>query len=142
MNLDRIEAILRLLQRQEHVGEIDVEGQNWRLRARKAPGTLLPGVVEVLPEEEISSPGEPAEHVIRAGMVGIYRAPELPIRSGQLVSAGAPVGSIDSMRILNPIVPQETGYVKEVLVEDGDPVEYGQRLFVLAVEPTRHEDAL
>jgi acetyl-CoA carboxylase biotin carboxyl carrier protein len=48
------------------------------------------------------------------------------------VKRGATVGHIDSMRILNPVVAEESGTVIEVLVEDGDPVEYGQRLFVLS----------
>jgi len=129
VNLDRIEAILRLLQRQDHVEEISVEGEGWRLSARKGAGFLaLP--VEDIPAAD-QAPSEPRRFVIRAGRVGIFRAPGAAFRTGDLITRGAVVGQIDSMRILNPVTAEEAGYVLEALVEDGDPVEYGQGLFVL-----------
>lgn len=133
MNLDRIEAILRLLQRQDHVEEISVEGEGWRLRARKGAGFLSLPLEEIPPVEE--APAEPRRHVIRASRVGIYRAPGTLLRLGDRVTRGAVVGQIDSMRILNPVTAEEDGVLMEALVEDGDPVEYGQGLFVLGDGP-------
>ncbi len=128
MNLDRIEAILQLLYRQQHVGEVSVAGDGWRVQARKGHGvpTVMPNidVEDVAPAEE--------RHVIRAGRVGIFREGKQPIGAGDRVSKGSPLGQIDSMRILNPILAEEGGTILEVRVEDGDPVEFGQELFVLA----------
>ena len=42
LNLDRIEAILRLLQQQPHVGELSVEGDGWRVQARSGASVPLP----------------------------------------------------------------------------------------------------
>ena len=133
MNLDRIEAILRLLQQQGHVGELSAEGDGWRLRARKGFGIPPPPPTDLLlPAEEL--PG-PERRRVTSTMVGIYRAPAEPLRPGDHVGQGTTVGSIESMRILNPITVEESGYLAEALVEDGDPVEYGQELFILAPEP-------
>lgn len=134
MDLDRTEAILKLLYRQQHVGELLVEGEGWRLQARKARALFHPEAAPEVPEEE--APAEPERTVVRASMVGIYRAPEEPVAAGDYLPDGATVGSIDAMRILNPILAGRSGYVVSAMVEDGDPVEYGQELFVLAHEPS------
>jgi len=129
MNLDRIEAILRLLQRQVHVGEIGISGEGWRLQARRAPGAPMPPFMEASTVSE--EPVEAERVVIRAGQVGIFRAPKRALSAGDEVERGAAVGQIDSMRILNPVVAETGGRLEKVMVEDGDPVEYGQELFVL-----------
>jgi biotin carboxyl carrier protein len=132
MDLGRIEAILRLLDRQEYVGEVSIQGDGWRVQARRRPGIRPhPPAPPELPE-----PAEegPEQHFVRAGMVGVYRAPDKPLRPGDFLPRGATAGSIDSMRILNPIAVEEGGYVVSASVEDGDPVEYGQELFALVSE--------
>ncbi|HTE18428.1 MAG TPA: biotin/lipoyl-containing protein [Armatimonadota bacterium] len=130
LNLDRIEAILRLLRQQPYVGELTVEGDGWRVQARSGASVPLPQVQTPAPVEE--TPAEEQRHSVRAGMVGIYRAPKQPIRPGSFIDQDAIAGNIDSMRILNPVTVDESGYVVAVLVEDGDPVEYGQELLVLS----------
>lgn len=130
MNVERIEAILQLLRQQAHIGEIAVESADLTLRARRLRGFLPPPEAPGQVEEDTSVP---ERQVIRAGMVGIYRAPKKPLRPGDFVTAGTVVGNIDSMRILNPISAQHSGYIVSTLVEDGDAVEYGQELFVLDV---------
>ena len=127
MNLDRIEAILRLLQRQQHVGELTVEGEGWKLRALKGRGAyyLPPDVIE---EPEVP---EVERHVVRAAIVGTFRAGEQVFRPADYIAQGTVLGNIDSMHILTPVPAEESGYLLDVLVQDGDPVEYGQELFVL-----------
>lgn len=129
MNLDRIEAVLRLLSRQGHVEELQVESESFRLSARRLPGLAPLGIPE--PSAE-SAPPRP--RVITAPRVGIFRAGKAPLTKGAQVTADTVVGSIDSMRILNPITADADGWVEEVLIEDGDPVEFGQSLFILAPE--------
>ncbi|MCC2670659.1 MAG: oxaloacetate decarboxylase alpha subunit [Armatimonadetes bacterium] len=136
MNVERIEAVLRLLQRQSHVGEVAVEGEGWKLRARRIRGLFPPPPPDAAEADEAVQVSD--RQVVRAGMVGIYRAPKKPLRPGDHVAEDAVLGNIDSMRILNPIVAQQTGYVVTALVEDGDAVEFGQELFVL--DPNRSPD--
>ena len=133
MNLDRVEALLKLLQRQQHVGTLSVEGDGWRLHARR--GDIFPMVPPSETPVEEEAEAEDDRHVVRALAVGIYRAPESPVRDGDFISEGRQLGDIDSMRILNAVTTEHSGYVAEALVEDGDPVEYGQQLFVLTPEP-------
>ena len=132
LNLDRIEAILRLMQQQPSVGELSVQGEGWRLQARAGQALPLPPLPPPALEEEPLAESE--RHGLRAGMVGIYRSPERPLRAGSFIDRERAVGNIDSMGILSPVTAEESGYVVAVLVEDGDPVEYGQELFVLSPE--------
>src|SRR5687768_1498004 len=131
MDIDRIEAVLRLLSRQGHVEELQVESESFRLSARRLPGFAPMGEPE--PSAE-SAPPRP--HIIQAPRVGIFRAAAPPVGTGAHVDSGVVVGSIESMRILNPIAAEAAGCIEEVLVEDGDPVEFGQSLFVVAPEAT------
>lgn len=79
---------------------------------------------------------EPEGHVVKSPMVGtFYRAPspgaKAFIEVGQTVSAGDTLCIIEAMKLLNEIESDATGTVKAVLVENGQPVEYGQPLFVI-----------
>ena len=135
MNLDRIEAVLQLLARQQHVEEVQVDAEGWRLAARRLPG--LPPMPESPGPATEDAPPRP--HVIQAPLVGVFRAPPGPLTPGQYLARGAAVGAIDSMRILNPVLSEESGWVEEILVEDGDPVEFGQSLFVLSPDGAAKE---
>lgn len=133
MDLNRIEAILRLLHGQEHVGDLAVEGEGWKLRARR--GMIAPPLAPPPGAEPVVEPAPPARHLVSAGMVGFYRASAPPLRVGDYVDAGKTLGSIDSMGIRTPVTTSESGYLAELKVEDGEPVEYGQELVVLSPEP-------
>jgi oxaloacetate decarboxylase (Na+ extruding) subunit alpha len=131
MNLERIEAVLQLLQRQTYVGELSVAGDGWRLQVRRGRYFPLPPLEEA--SEEVSS-DTPERLAVRAGMVGVFRSLPNSPRRGDHVALGDQVGNIDSMRIPNPVVAEEAGYITDILVEDGEPVEYGQELFALSAE--------
>ncbi|PLY16245.1 MAG: acetyl-CoA carboxylase biotin carboxyl carrier protein [Sedimenticola sp.] len=81
-------------------------------------------------EEEISG------HKVRSPMVGtFYRAPTPGakpfVMEGQTVSAGETLCIIEAMKILNQIESDKSGTVKKILVENGQPVEYNQPLFIV-----------
>ena len=85
------------------------------------------------PEEERS---RPKGFEIEAPMVGtMYRAPSpgAPpfVEVGSRISAGDVVCIIEAMKILNQIESEVNGSVKEILVENGQPVEYGQTLMIV-----------
>ena len=76
-------------------------------------------------------------HTVKAPMVGtFYRAsnPAAPafVEVGQTVKEGEPLCIIEAMKLLNEIEADKSGVIKEILVQNGEPVEYGQPLFVIA----------
>ncbi|MFB2539500.1 MULTISPECIES: acetyl-CoA carboxylase biotin carboxyl carrier protein [unclassified Acinetobacter] len=69
-----------------------------------------------------------------APMVGVFYAAPSPgeapfIKVGQTVSAGDSLGIIEAMKIMNPIEATQNGVIEEILVKNGDVVEFGQPLF-------------
>ena len=81
-------------------------------------------------------PPEPKGHALKSPMVGtFYRAPSpgAPpfVEVGQAVSKGQTLCIIEAMKLLNEIESDVGGTVKAILVENGQPVEYGQALFLI-----------
>lgn len=96
-----------------------------------APAAAIP--VAVAPPEETVPEG----HVVRSPMVGtFYRAPAPGSKNfsevGQSVNAGDTLCIIEAMKLLNEIEADQGGVIKAILVENGQPVEYGEPLFVIA----------
>ena len=88
--------------------------------------------------ESHGKPGKdvPDGHTIRSPMVGTFYAspnPDAPsfVKVGQTVKAGDTLGIIEAMKMFNPIEADASGVIKAVLVENGQPVEFGQPLFLL-----------
>ena len=75
-------------------------------------------------------------HVVKAPMVGtFYRSPSPDAKAfvevGQSVKEGETICIIEAMKLMNEIEADAGGVVKAILVENGQPVEYGQPLFIL-----------
>ncbi len=93
-------------------------------------------VAVAAPEPVAAAPVVPAGHAVKAPMVGtFYRAPNPGaspfVEVGQAVKEGEPLCIIEAMKLLNEIEADKSGVIKEILVENGEPVEYGQPLFVI-----------
>jgi biotin carboxyl carrier protein len=129
MNVDRVEALLELLERQTHVGELLVEGADWKVQVTRRP--RRPSADPPLAQP----PSAPQKVTITADRVGLYRPASQPLVRGDHVGRGMVVATIDAMRIQNPVTAGGSGYVHEIRADPGDPVEYGQVLFVLGAEP-------
>ncbi len=101
--------------------------------AAEAPGTEPP-------REEASAPEKASRYtVIESPMVGVfYSAPsekEEPfVKTGDTVKAGQTVGLVEAMKLMNEIEAKCSGTVEEILVENGQMVEYGQPLMRVKVE--------
>ncbi len=85
----------------------------------------------------IGAPEEIVGNVVKSPMVGtFYRAsgPDKPayVEVGATVKAAEPVCIIEAMKLLNEIEAGFDGVIKEILVENGQPVEFGQPLFIIA----------
>lgn len=79
---------------------------------------------------------EPEGHVVKSPMVGtFYRASSPDAKSfvdiGSAVDVGTPLCIIEAMKLMNEIDSDAAGVVKAILVENGQPVEFGQPLFVI-----------
>ena len=77
-----------------------------------------------------------AGHTVKAPMVGTFYRAANPgsaafIEVGQTVKEGEPLCIIEAMKLLNEIEADKSGVITEILVENGEPVEYGQPLFVI-----------
>lgn len=75
-------------------------------------------------------------HVVKSPMVGtFYRAPSPDAKSfvdiGSSVNAGDTLCIIEAMKLLNEIEADKSGVIKAILVENGQPVEYGEPLFII-----------
>jgi acetyl-CoA carboxylase biotin carboxyl carrier protein len=128
--------------------EITIEqpGEGIQLTLRKPAPVLAALSDEELDWHEAAEtphvPGaaEPASREVRAPLVGIFRTSMQP-RGKPLVSLGAPVqegqvvAAIEALRVYNEVEAGVAGTVSEILVKDGQAVEYGQPLFIL--EPPR-----
>jgi len=84
----------------------------------------------------VEEPAQPEGHVVKSPMVGtFYRASSPDAKSfvevGQSVTAGETLCIIEAMKLLNEIEADQTGVIKAILVENGQPVEYGEPLFII-----------
>ncbi|WJF89891.1 acetyl-CoA carboxylase biotin carboxyl carrier protein [Paraburkholderia bonniea] len=96
------------------------------------------GVVDAASGGAPAAPAEavPQGHVVTSPMVGtFYRAPSPGadpfVQVGDTVKEGQTICIIEAMKLLNEIESDQSGVVKEILVENGQAVEYGQPLFVV-----------
>ena len=99
--------------------------------AAEAGSSVAPGATDTP-----AAPAEPEGHTIKSPMVGTFYRSANPgskpfVEIGQAVKAGETVCIIEAMKLLNEIESDRDGIVKEVLVDNGEPVEYGQPLVVL-----------
>jgi acetyl-CoA carboxylase biotin carboxyl carrier protein len=102
------------------------------------PATISPGAVTLTPTVEPvpNSETEISGHVVKSPMVGtFYRAPSPGTKSfvelGQSVQEGDTLCIIEAMKLLNQIEADKAGTIKTILVENSEPIEYGQPLFVI-----------
>ena len=86
--------------------------------------------------EATASAPEETGHMVKSPMVGTYYRSPSPgskafVEVGSVVKQGDTLCIIEAMKLLNQIEADRAGTVKKILVENGQPVEYGQPLFVL-----------
>ena len=97
---------------------------------------LAPAPAAPAPAAQTAIPAEPEGHLVKAPMVGTFYRSASPeskayVEVGQNVKAGETVCIIEAMKLMNEIESDATGTVKAILVENGQPVEYGQPLFLI-----------
>ena len=83
-----------------------------------------------------AAPVEPEGHAVKSPMVGTFYRSGSPgaaafVEVGQTVKAGDTLCIIEAMKLMNEIEADASGVIKAVLVENGQPVEYGQTMFII-----------
>lgn len=155
-DLRRLEDILQLMTRHE-VGELEWEKQGERIHLRKlnapVPGLVHASHAPVLHAAPAAAQAAPAPAPAQAAaqvagglaanqkqvlspFVGtFYRAPsptaEPYVREGQVIKRGDVLCIIEAMKLMNAIEAEFPGRVVSILVENGQPVEFGEPLFVI-----------
>ena len=140
--LSELRQLIRLVQR-TGIGELEVTsgGRTVRISAQIGPpaATVLPQVNAAPARESATSTAEAAtEHLVAvtSPMVGtFYRAPapdaDPYVEVGTSVEVGQTVCIIEAMKLMNEIESEVRGRIVRILVENAQPVEFGQKLFLL-----------
>jgi len=150
MDLRKLKKLIDLVQ-ESGIGEIEItEGEEKVRISRQSTGQpviMTAGMQPMMGGQMPAAPApaaapaavvapEPTGHTLKSPMVGtFYRAPSPGAPSfvevGQSVTKGQTLCIIEAMKLLNEIESDVAGKVKAILVENGQPVEYGQPLFVI-----------
>ncbi len=152
MRTEKIQELVRILESHD-IGEIEIRRWGSKIRIskfsasgnRKPPTPVtqdyvVPGKKEV-PEEAPAREGEASalkdtEVAVKTPIVGtFYNAPapdaEPYVKVGDHISVGQPLCIIEAMKIMNVIESEVSGTLKKILVENAQPVEYNQALFII-----------
>ena len=159
MDFDDIERILELV-RQHELVEFELEQDGWKLRLRKAgatfqvlppqlqpaPVSVAPAVANTMAAPASAAPPPPAAPtaeetevelaVVKSPIVGtFYRSsePGAPpfVEVGERVKKDQVLCIIEAMKLMNEITSEYDGEIMSVYVENGKPVQYGERLFAI-----------
>lgn len=146
MDIRKVKKLIELLEESD-VAEIEIHEGEESVRISRNSSTMPTMMPMQMPAAasattapaaatEPAAAREPEGHIIRSPMVGtFYRAPSPGAKpfvvDGQPVSSGETLCIIEAMKILNQIESDKSGKVVEILVENGQPVEYNQPLFVI-----------
>ena len=150
MDLRKLKTLIELVE-SSGIAELEIAEGEERVRITRA---LSPGAQQVLVHATpqagpIAAPAEAAKppaagqvtpeiegHVVKSPMVGTFYRAASPgakpfVEVGDTVQVGDPLCIIEAMKLMNEIEADQAGAVKAILVENGQPVEYGQPLVVI-----------
>jgi acetyl-CoA carboxylase biotin carboxyl carrier protein len=103
-----------------------------------APAIAAPAPVAIAPTaaEAAAARASAGEHVVAAPMVGTYYAAPTPgaknfVDIGEQIELGQVLCIIEAMKMMNQIESEKAGRIKAIMVKNGEPVEFGQPLFII-----------
>ena len=150
LSVEQIKELMNSVH-ENRIGELLLEAEGFKLRIRGTEAMPAPqpqaapaavsgaavaaAAVTAAPEEAIQ-PQASAGRVITSPIVGTFYSASSPdaepfVKPGQAVKAGETVFIVESMKVMNEVPADQDGVVAEILVRDGDPVEYGQPILRL-----------
>ena len=144
MNLKEIKEMIQLMN-ENGLSEFEMEKDGLKIRLRKGAGgsveqTLVYEPRVAPPPRGTETPAKEspvsAKITIKSPMVGTFYAAPAPdaapfIQIGSAVDVGQVICVIEAMKLMNEIKSEVRGKIVEVLVHNGDPVEFGQPLFLV-----------
>jgi len=149
MDLRKLKKLIDLVE-ESGIAELEVTEGEERVRITRttnnavtyaqpmhyAAAPAAPAAPAVAAAPAVIENAQPEGHVVKSPMVGtFYRRPSPDAANfaeiGQSVNAGDTLCIIEAMKLLNEIESDKGGVIKAILVEDGQPVEYGEPLFII-----------
>lgn len=150
MDLRKLKTLIELVE-SSGIAELEISEGEERVRITRALASTAapmqhiyaaapaPQAAAPAPAAATAAPAAPAEpdgHQVKSPMVGtFYRSPSPGAKAfvdvGQSVKEGETLCIIEAMKLLNEIEADKSGVIKAILVENGQPVEFGQPLFVI-----------
>jgi acetyl-CoA carboxylase biotin carboxyl carrier protein len=148
MDIRKVKKLIELLE-ESGISEIEITEGDDAVRISRYPTSSYPPPVQtttVYPSTATLAPGEPAEanpspavpdgHTVTAPMVGTYYASPAPgakpfVQVGSEVEVGDTLCIIEAMKMMNQIEADIAGRIVSMLVDNGEPVEFGQPLFII-----------
>lgn len=149
MDLRKLKTLIELVEG-SGIAELEISEGEERVRITRIV-TAAPQVYAAAPQPVVTSPvatpaapveaepikpAAPEGHIVKSPMVGTFYRSASPgskpfVDVGQNVNSGDTLCIIEAMKLLNEIDADQTGVIKAILVENGQPVEFGQPLFVI-----------
>ena len=152
MDLRKLKKLIDLVQ-ESGIAELEITEGEERVRIIRAgqPGATYMAMPQQMPMQAAPAATAPVAaaapaaaapvegHVVKSPMVGTFYRAASPgakpfIEIGDRVNAGDTLCIIEAMKLLNEIEADQGGQVKEIYVENGQPVEYGEPLFAIRVD--------
>ena len=138
MDIRKIKKLMELIDGSD-VTEIEVREGEESVRINRACPPVPVAAPPAVPATRTAAPAPPAAeegHTVRSPLVGIFYtapSPEQPpyAELGQSVAPGAVLCIVEAMKVMNHIEAPVAGTILKILVENGEPVEYDQALFVI-----------
>jgi acetyl-CoA carboxylase biotin carboxyl carrier protein len=148
MDLRKLKTLIELVE-SSGIAELEISEGEERVRITRtaasvqqtyapAPQPILAAAAPqaVVPAAEPAKPAVVEGHVVKSPMVGTFYRSASPgskafVDVGQTVNSGETLCIIEAMKLLNEIEADQSGVIKAILVENGQPVEFGQPLFVI-----------
>ena len=151
MDLRKLKTLIELVE-SSGIAELEIEEGEERVRITRAvasgpasapaptPVTAVLAPAAAPAPALVEAPAPPAEpegHMVKSPMVGTFYRAASPgakpfVEAGDSVEVGDTLCIIEAMKLMNEIESDKAGVVKQVLVENGQPVEFGQPLVVIA----------
>ena len=147
MDLRKLKKLIELVE-ESGIGELEITEGEEKVRISKSgsivqsyvnsPATLQAAhVVPLTATQETETAAKetlPGGHMVKSPMVGTFYRSSAPggnvfVEVGQSVKEGDTLCIIEAMKLLNEIESDKTGVIKTILIENGQPVEYGEPLF-------------
>ncbi len=149
MDIRKVKKLIELLE-ESGIAEIEIHEGEESVRISRssqiaapmmqaapvAAAPVAPAAAPAPAAAESSEPALPSGHQVTSPIVGtFYRSPSPSAKAfvevGHSVNAGDTLCIIEAMKIMNQIEADKSGVVKAILAENGQPVEYGQPLFII-----------